>query len=112
MPGILMPVEHTAIATVVNTYGKTWHTRQIDKEPALPLGIPQLMMGFTQDGQLDAVRIQQRDKALGVSTSKEPANREDLAASAGSVSPGADGWQSGQTPQLVPSKLPLKGRRG
>jgi hypothetical protein len=112
MPGIPMPVEHTAIATLVNTYGKTWHTWQIDKDAALPLGIPQLMMGFTQDGQLDAPRIQQRDKELGVSTSKERANREDLAASAGPVLPGADGWQFGQAPQLVLSKLPLKGRRG
>jgi len=112
MPGIPMPAEHTAIATLVNTYGKTWHTWQTDKEPALPLGIPQLMMGFTQDGQLDAARIQQRDKELDVSTSKERANREDLAASAGPVLPGADGWQSGQAPQLVLSKLPLKGRRG
>jgi hypothetical protein len=52
MPGIPMPVEHTAIATLVNTYGKTWHTWQIDRDSALPLGIPQLMMGFTEDGQL------------------------------------------------------------
>jgi hypothetical protein len=70
------------------------------------------MMGFTQDGQLDAARIKQRDKELGVSTSKERANREDLVVSAGPVLPGADGWQSGQTPRLIVSKLPLKGRRG
>jgi hypothetical protein len=112
MPGISIPVERTAIATLVNTYGKTWHTWQIDKDAALPLGISQLMMVFTQDGQLDAARIKQRDKELGVATSKERANRVDLAASAGPVSPGANGWQSGQAPQLVLSKLPLKGRRG
>lgn len=111
MPGIPISVEHTAIATLVNTYGKTWHTWQIDKDAALPLGIPQLMMGFTEDGQLDAARIARRDDELGVSTSKERANRKDLAASAGPVLPGSDGWQSGQAPQLILSKVPFKARR-
>ncbi len=111
MPGIPMQIEHTAIATLVNTYGKTWHTWQIDKNAALPLGIPQLMMGFTEDGQLDPARIAQRDKELVVSTPNERANRKDLVGSAGSVLPEADGWQSGQAPQLILSKLPLKGRR-
>src|SRR3978361_2078208 len=68
MPGIPMPVEHTAIATLVNTYGKTWHTWQIDRDPTLPLGIPQLMMGFTADGQLKPDMIARRDKDLKLST--------------------------------------------
>jgi hypothetical protein len=55
---------------------------------------------FIQDGQLDAARIQQGDKELGVSTSKERVNREDLRVSAGLVLPRADGWQPdpGATP--------------
>ncbi|CAB3803145.1 OBAP family protein [Paraburkholderia fynbosensis] len=112
MPRIPMEVEHTAIASLVNTYGKTWHTWQIDRDSALPLGIPQLMMGFTQDGQLEAAMIESRDTELGISTLKERQNREDLAKSAGPVQAGADGWQSGQAAQLVLQKLPLKNRRG
>ena len=54
MPGIPGPVERTAIETLITTYGKTWHTWQVDRNAALPLGIPQLMMGFTQDGQIKA----------------------------------------------------------
>ena len=108
MPGIPMQVEHTAIATLVNT----WHTWQIDKDSALPLGIPQLMMGFTQDGQLKPEMIQSRDKELGIATVKERQDREDLAKSAPPVQPGADGWQGGQSPQLVLQRLPFKNKQG
>ena len=34
-------------------YGKTWHTWQVDRGDKLPLGILQLMMALTEDGQLD-----------------------------------------------------------
>jgi hypothetical protein len=112
MPRIPMEVEHAAIASLVNTYGKTWHTWQIDRDAALPLGIPQLMMGFTNDGQLEPAMVARRDKELGISTTKERRNREDLAKSARPVQAGADQWQSGQASQLVLQKLPFKNRRG
>ena len=47
-PGIPEPVEHEIMKKLVNTYGKTWHTWQYDRYGDLPLGVPQLMMGFTQ----------------------------------------------------------------
>src|ERR1700694_3342811 len=50
-PGIPEPVEHEIMKKLVNTYGKTWHTWQYDQYRDLPLGVPQLMMGFTQPGQ-------------------------------------------------------------
>ena len=34
------------------TYGKTWHTWQVDRGDKVPLGPPQLMMAFTADGQV------------------------------------------------------------
>jgi hypothetical protein len=111
MPGIPMAVEHKAIATLVNTYGKTWHTWQIDRNSALPLGIPQLMMGFTTDGQLKPEMIQSRDRELGISTANERQDRQDLAQSAPPVQAGADNWQSGQAAQLVLNRLQLKNRR-
>ncbi|WP_394365205.1 DUF1264 domain-containing protein [Paraburkholderia kirstenboschensis] len=36
---------------LVTTYGKTWHTWQIDRDASFPPGIPQLMMGFTREVQ-------------------------------------------------------------
>ena len=50
-PGIPESIEHEIMKKLVNTYGKTWHTWQYDRHGDLPLGVPQLMMGFTQPGQ-------------------------------------------------------------
>jgi hypothetical protein len=36
VPGIPAPIEHTAIAALVSTYGKTWHTWQVDKDNRHP----------------------------------------------------------------------------
>ncbi|WP_141384835.1 DUF1264 domain-containing protein [Nitrobacter winogradskyi] len=72
----------SAIASLVNTYGKTWHTWQIDKNSALQVGIPQLIMGFLADGQLKPEMIQSRDKELGIRTADVKKARADLAGSA------------------------------
>ncbi|NOJ50444.1 OBAP family protein [Bradyrhizobium archetypum] len=111
MPGIPQTVEHTAIAMLVNTYGKTWHTWQIDRDSALPIGIPQLMMGFTADGQIKPELIQSRDKELSVSTADIRRSREDLAKSATQPDPGADGWKDGKAHQLTLTEVPLRNKR-
>jgi hypothetical protein len=68
--------------------------------------------GFTQDGQLKPEMLQSRDKELGISIDKKWKAHEDLAKSARPVQPGADGWQSGQSPQLVLNEVPLKNKCG
>jgi hypothetical protein len=108
MPGIPGPVEHTAMADLVSTYGKTWHTWQIDRDASLPVGIPQLMMGFTADGQLKPAMVESRDRRLGISTADTAKARADLAGSAPPPAPGADQWTKGTTPQLVLEELPVK----
>ena len=110
MPGIPSAVEHAAIASLVSTYGKTWHTWQIDRDTSLPLGIPQLMMGFTADGQLKAEMIRKRDKELDISTMEVKRRRTDLAASAPKTLTGADAWQNGKSRQLTLHQVPLKNR--
>lgn len=111
MPGIPETVEHRAIASLATTYGKTWHTWQIDKNSALPVGIPQLMMGFTADGQLKSEMIQSRDKELGIDTADVRKARVDLAKSATQPDPKADGWKDGTAHQLVLNEMPLKNRK-
>jgi hypothetical protein len=112
MPGIPGAVEHEAMARLAATYGKTWHTWQIDRDSTLPLGIPQLMMGFTAIGQVNSDMIRSRDTELGVSTAKERQDRTDLAASAPPVQPGADSWTSGQVPQLALDRRSVRNQRG
>jgi hypothetical protein len=76
------------------------------------MGIPQLLMAFTADGQADPKMVAGRDRALGISTSAKKAARADLAA--GPVEPGADAWRQGEAAQLelgwVRGPVPFSGK--
>jgi len=52
MPGVPGVVERRDLEKVCKTYGKTIHFWQVDRGDALPLGIPQIMMALTREGQL------------------------------------------------------------
>ncbi len=97
-PGLPEAAEHALMKKLVSTYGKTWHTWHTDQGKGLPLGMPQLMMGFTADGQADAAMVAARDARFGVSTDERRRNRADI--DAPPVVPGADAWQRGQVVQL------------
>lgn len=97
-PGIPEPAEHALMEKLVNTYGKTWHTWHTDLDKQLPLGVPQLMMGFTADGQIDPALVSQRDQRLGISSAEEKASRADIPTPA--VDPGANAWEHGKVIQL------------
>lgn len=97
-PGLPAPAEHALMEKLVGTYGKTWHTWHTDLDKQLPLGVPQLMMGFTADGQADPAMIQRRDRRLGINSVDEKRARADIPAPA--VDPGADAWQRGKVVQL------------
>ncbi|RZR95233.1 hypothetical protein BHM03_00024059 [Ensete ventricosum] len=52
MPQVPGAVQRRDMEQVCKTYGKTYHFWQVDRGDELPLGLPQLMMAFTRDGQL------------------------------------------------------------
>ena len=52
MPGVPGVVERRDLEKVCKTYGKTIHFWQVDRGDALPLGLPQIMMALTREGQL------------------------------------------------------------
>lgn len=97
-PGISEAAEHAVMADLVTTYGKTWHCWQIDRDPGFPFGIPQLMMGFTQDGQANPQMVRDRDHRFDVSSTRRSADRADILMPA--VQAGANSWESGRTVQL------------
>jgi hypothetical protein len=97
-PGIPDLAEHELMEKLVGTYGKTWHTWHTDLQKTLPLGVPQLMMGFTADGQADEQMVSQRDGRFDVSSEENRKERADIAAPP--IAPGADAWQKGVTLQL------------
>ena len=52
LPGVPGPMQRQDLAKVAQTYGKTIHFWQVDRGDNLPLGLPQIMMALTRDGQL------------------------------------------------------------
>lgn len=97
-PGIPDIAEKALMQKLVGTYGKTWHTWHTNLHQQLPLGVPQLMMGFTQDGQADAAMVAARDARFKVQSAEKRRQRADIAAPA--IAAGADAWQHGKVLQL------------
>jgi hypothetical protein len=98
-PGIPEVAEHALMAKLIHTYGKTWHTWHTDSHDQLPLGMPQLMMGFTADGQSDATLVEARDRRFGIDSKKKRSDRADIEVSA--IDPAADAWQRGTAIQIT-----------
>lgn len=96
-PGMADAAEKDLMKVLIGTYGKTWHTWQVDRGDKLPMGIPQLMMGFTADGQAKTKLVSERDKLYGSSDAKE-IMRADIADA--KLDSGADAWQKGAAVQL------------
>lgn len=97
-PGIPAVAEHQLMEKLIGTYGKTFHTWHTDLHKALPVGVPQIMMGFTADGQADAAMVASRDERFGVSSTEKKKDRTDIPAPP--IEAGADAWQRGNIVQL------------
>jgi hypothetical protein len=97
-PGIPAVAEHELMEKLVRTYGKTWHTWHTDMHKQLPLGVPQLMMGFTADGQADTEMVSARDRRFDIDSVQKKKQREDIPAPP--IAAGADDWQHGRTIQI------------
>ena len=104
-PGVPELAEHLYFEDLVTTYGKTFHTWQYDRDD-FPYGIPQLMMGMTEDGQLDEELVRDRDRRLKVSSSKRRQKRADIPTP--EVAPGANFWESGRTVQTRLEEMDFK----
>src|SRR5690625_1170037 len=101
-PGIPELAEHAYFNDLVTTYGKTFHTWQYDRDD-FPYGIPQLMMGLTEDGQANEALIRERDRRLGLSTPRKRKSRADIPMP--HVVPGANSWEGGRTVQTCLEEL-------
>jgi hypothetical protein len=88
-------VDHTIMKDVlVGTYGKTFHTWRYDQQNATyPIGIPELVMGYTGDGQITPDFVTKRDDMFGVNTTEIRESRADITPP--DVVPGADSWKYG-----------------
>jgi hypothetical protein len=98
-PAIPEAAENALMEKLIRTYGKTWHTWHTDRDKQLPIGVPQLMMGFTADGQADAAMVDARDKRFGIDSAKKRQDRENIPMP--TINPLADGWQRGTPLQIA-----------
>ncbi|MDQ2804402.1 MAG: OBAP family protein [Pseudomonadota bacterium] len=104
-PGIPERAERAYFADLATTYGKTFHNWQIDRDD-FPYGAPQLMMGFTQDGQADETKLAARERRTGISWRRRRESRADIPMPA--VVPGANAWESGRTVQTRLEEMDVK----
>ncbi|KAL6970884.1 Oil body-associated protein 1A [Sarracenia purpurea var. burkii] len=75
MPGVPGPVQRIDLEKICQTYGKAVHFWQMDKGDSLPLGLPQVMMALTRDGQVDDNLARDVEKRFGVCFAEEREKR-------------------------------------
>jgi len=97
-PNVPTLVEYQFMNQFANTYGKSFHFWHIDKGDQLPLGIPQLMMTFTEDDQINPELIKQRDEELRTSTNELKKSRITILPPI--IDRNADCWKRGKKVQL------------
>ncbi|KAE8454240.1 hypothetical protein EG329_005165 [Mollisiaceae sp. DMI_Dod_QoI] len=79
---------------LVGTYGKTAHTWRFDAvNKTVPEGIPELVMGYTEDGQITPDFVTKRDKLFGVNSTEIREQRGNITGPP--VMEGADSWKQG-----------------
>ncbi|KAL9650541.1 hypothetical protein ABK040_004760 [Willaertia magna] len=102
-PYVPMIAEHEVMKDIVKTYGKTFHTWQVDRGDPLPLGVPQLMMAITDNSLIqNKDYFVNRDKKYNVSTDDLIKNRANLEGPKGGVHPNADPWEKGKIIEVHP----------
>jgi len=87
-PSIPYAVENIEMEKLASTYGKTWHTWQVDRGDTLPFGPASLMMAFTRDGQVRPEILAEKDRMTGSITAEVKKNRASIPCPM--VHPGAD----------------------
>ncbi len=105
-PGMYGPAERELMRDFVSTYGKTWYTWQVDRDDKVPLGIPQLMMAFVADGEVNPGLLAKRDKEYGGLSEETKKSREEIVAPP--ILPGADAWQKGEAIEITTKTVPME----
>lgn len=100
-PDLAEKAEKPLMKAFATTYGKTWHTWQVDRNAQVPLGIPQLMMAFTADGQVQPKLLAERNQLPGATADAKRRQRAGLPDAP--TDPEADAWR-----RAAPLQLELK----
>jgi len=97
--GANQTVENELMKKLVSTYGKIFHLWQVQHDP-IPIGIPELMMALTADGQARPELLKNEDHIVGSTLQERKKRREDIPVP--KKVEGADNWMTtGKAPYLV-----------
>lgn len=105
VPGASPDEEKKIMEKLINTYGKTFHMWQIDKDASMPLGIPQLMMAFANISQVNATLLENIQTIT--CTNVEHAKQRRMEIPSEPKSPYSDAWMNGVCEQVVLSSQRL-----
>ncbi|KAM1030030.1 hypothetical protein ACFX13_034671 [Malus domestica] len=100
MPSVPGPIERQDLDKLCKTYGKTIHFWQVDRGDDLPLGIPQIMLALTRDGQLRPELARDVERRYGVSFEEEREKRAYMAGPNLGMHPLANGGGKGFKTEL------------
>lgn len=92
-PGIPQAVENQLMGELVRTFGKTFHTWQVDRHD-FPFGVPQLMMAYTHENQVPQSWVQRRDAEERISIAHQRNERKHMKGP--SSNGNADCWMHGK----------------
>lgn len=107
-PGMPASSFQPLLKDLINMYGKTVHTWQIDVNDTLPVGAPQLMMSFIKDGQLKPKLQQGFEHRFNFSMKAAAAARASIKANPATPIGNADHpWHSGKAWQLRYQLVPF-----
>ncbi|KAI4334864.1 hypothetical protein L6164_013572 [Bauhinia variegata] len=95
MPRVPAVIENRDMEKVCKTYGKTYHTWQVDIGDSLPLGLPQLMMAFTRDGQIYENLVKDCEERFGVNIEEHRKKRAYIRGPVHGIHPLANGGGKG-----------------
>lgn len=95
MPGVPKVAENKELDEVAKTYGKVFHFWQYDRGDTLPLGLPQLMMSFTADGQLNPDIASSVEKRFGVNFHENAEGRKHMTGPSMGIHPSSNPWLKG-----------------
>lgn len=100
MPVVPGPVARQDLDKICRTYGKVFHFWQVDRGDPLPLGLPQVMMALTRDGQLYDELASSVEQKYNHNFVKERENRAYMKGPEHGIHPLANGGGKGLRTEL------------
>eukprot|EP00850_Spirogloea_muscicola_P019697 SM000197S05440 [mRNA] locus=s197:65384:66759:+ [translate_table: standard] len=110
LPGVPTTVELKELDRYAKTYGKGWQLWQFDEGDPLPVGVPDLLMAFTHDGQLLPEVRKAYENKHNISVEGLKKARGHIEGPSGGVDPLANSWETGKSIKVELKEVSLQAK--